>query len=104
MGYIKSSNRHQQTLFPSTIDEYVEGSNPVRVIDAFTGMLDFKELGFKRGEAAETGRPGYEPRLLMGLYIWGHLNQVRSSRKLEKECGRNLEVIWLMGNLRPDFK
>jgi Transposase and inactivated derivatives len=104
MGYIKTSDRHQQTLFPSSIDEYVEESNPVRVIDAFSGMLDFKELGFKRGEAAETGRPGYEPRLLMGLYIWGHLNQVRSSRKLEKECGRNLEVIWLMGNLRPDFK
>ena len=76
----------------------------MRVIDAFTRVLDFKALGFERGEAAATGRPGYAPRLMMGLYIWGHLNQVRSSRKLEKECARNLEVIWLMEDLRPDFK
>jgi len=104
MGYIKGIDRDQQVLFPKAIDDYVSESNPVRVIEAFTGMLDFKELGFERGEAAATGRPGYDPRLMMGLYIWGHLNQVRSSRKLEKECGRNLEVIWLMEDLRPDFK
>jgi transposase len=104
MGYIKGRDRDQQVLFPKAIDDYVNESNPVRVIDAFTGVLDFKELGFERGEAAATGRPGYDPRLMMGLYIWGHLNQVRSSRRLEKECSRNLEVIWLMEDLRPDFK
>ena len=104
MGYIKGRDRGQQVLFPRAIDEYVDESNPVRVIDAFTKALSFTELGFERGEAAGTGRPGYDPRLMMGLYIWGHLNQVRSSRKLERECGRNLEVIWLMEDLRPDFK
>jgi transposase len=104
MGYIKGIDRGQQVLFPKAIEDYVSESNPVRVIDAFTRVLDFKELGFERGEAAATGRPGYDPRLMMGLYIWGHLNQVRSSRKLERECGRNLEVIWLMEDLRPDFK
>src|SRR6266700_3464312 len=104
MGYIKGSDRAQQTLFPATIDEYVDKANPVRVIGAFTGMLDYKELEFKRAEAAATGRPPYEPRALMGLYIYGHQNRVRSSRKLERECERNLEVIWLMEDLKPDFK
>lgn len=104
MGYIRGSERRQKILFPSTLDEYVGETNPVRVIAAFVGSLDFQELGFVRGEAADTGRPGYDPRLLMGLFIWGHMNKVRSSRKLERECGRNLEAIWLMENLRPDFK
>jgi transposase len=104
MAYIKGSERRQNILFPSTLDEYVDEANAVRVIAAFVGALDFVELGFVRGEAAETGRPGYDPRLLMGLFIWGHMNKVRSSRKLERECGRNLEAIWLMENLRPDFK
>src|SRR5260370_5808545 len=104
MGYIKGSARGQQILFPSTIDEYLEEGNPVRASGAFIEALDFAELGFVRGEAAGTGRPGYDPRLLLGLFIWGHLNRVRSSRKLERECGRNLEAIWLMENLRPDFK
>jgi len=104
MGYIKGSARGQHLLFPSTIDEYIDEANPVRAIGAFLGALDFVELGFMRGEAAETGRPGYDPRLLMGLFIWGHMNRVRSSRGLERECGRNLEAIWLMENLRPDFK
>lgn len=104
MGYIRGSARGQQILFPKTLDEYVDEGNPVRAIAAFIETLDFRELGFVRGEAAETGRPGYDPRLLLGLFIWGHLNKVRSSRKLERECGRNLEAIWLMENLRPDFK
>jgi transposase len=104
LGYIRGSERGQHILFPSTLDEYVDEGNPVRVIAAFVGALDFAELGFVRGEAAETGRPGYDPRLLLGLFIWGHLNKVRSSRKLERECGRNLEAMWLMENLRPDFK
>jgi transposase len=104
MGYIKGRARGQHRLFPSTIDEYIDEANPVRAIAAFLGALDFAELGFGRGEPAETGRPGYDPRLLMGLFIWGHMNRVRSSRGLERECGRNLEAIWLMENLGPDFK
>ncbi len=104
MGYIRGSERGQHILFPSTLDEYLDEGNPVRVIAAFVGALDFQQLEFVRGEAAETGRPGYDPRLLLGLFIWGHLNKVRSSRKLERECGRNLEAMWLMENLRPDFK
>jgi transposase len=104
MGYIRGSERGQHILFPSTLDEYIDEANPVRVIAAFVATLDFRQLGFVRGEAAETGRPGYDPRLLLGLFIWGHLNKVRSSRKLERECGRNLEAMWLLENLRPDFK
>ena len=104
MGYIRGSERGQHILFPSTLDEYLEEANPVRVIAAFVGVLDFEQLGFVRGKAAATGRPGYDPRLLLGLYIWGHLNKVRSSRKLERESGRNLEAMWLLENLQPDFK
>jgi transposase len=104
MSYIRGSERGQHLLFPSTLDEYLDEANPVRVIAAFVGTLDFQQLGFVRGVAAETGRPGYDPRLLLGLYIWGHLNKVRSSGKLERECGRNLEAMWLLENLRPDFK
>lgn len=104
MAYIRGSERRQNLLFPSSLDEYVGEDNPARVIAAFIDALDFKELGFVRGEAAEVGRPGYDPRQLMGLFIWGHMNRLRSSRKLERECGRNVEVIWLMENLRPDFK
>jgi transposase len=104
MGYIKGSERGQSILFPATIDEYIEAENTVRAIAAFVGRVNFEKLGFVRARAAETGRPGYDPRLLMGLYLWGHLNGVRSSRKLERECRRNLEVMWLCENLRPDFK
>ena len=104
MGYIKGSEREQAMLLPPSVDEYVAENNPVRAIAAFLGRLDFVKLGFVRGRAADTGRPGYDPRLLMSLYLWGHLNGIRSSRKLERECQRNLEVIWLCENLRPDFK
>jgi transposase len=104
MSYIKGQERNQSVLFPSTIDEYVAENNAVRAIAAFLGRLDFVKLKFVRGQAAGTGRPGYDPRVLMGLFVWGHLNGIRSSRKLERECQRNLEVIWLCENLRPDFK
>jgi transposase len=104
MSYIKGQERNQSVLFPGTIDEYVAENNAVRAIAAFVGRLDFVKLGFVRGQAAGTGRPGYDPRLLMGLFLWGHLNGIRSSRKLERESHRNLEVIWLCQNLRPDFK
>src|SRR5258706_5167669 len=104
MGYIKGKERSQSVLFPGTVDEYIAENNEVRAIAAFLGRLDFVKLGFVRGRAAGTGRPGYDPRLLMGLFLWGHLNGIRSSRKLERESHRNLEVIWLCEQLRPDFK
>ena len=104
MSYIKGEEPGQQVMFPRTLDEYVAADNPVRAIAAFIGVLDLAELKFVRGQAAGTGRPGYDPRQLLGLYLWGHLNRVRTSRKLERECSRNLEAMWLMRNLRPDFK
>lgn len=104
MSYINGTEPGQHELFPSTLDEYIAEANPVRAIAAFTEALDFEALGFVRARAANTGRPGYDPRQLLGLYIWGHLNRIRTSRKLERECGRNLEAIWLMRKLEPDFK
>jgi transposase len=104
MGYINGTARNQTVLFPATLDEYIDENNAVRAIDAFIEYLPFNELGFVRDEPAETGRPGYDPRLLLGIFIWGHLNGVRSSRQLEKECGRNVELMWLSGQLQPDFK
>jgi transposase len=104
MGYIKGTERSQGLLLPQTLDDYVAENNEVRAIAAFLERLDFAKLGFVRAEAAETGRPGYDPRLLMGLYLWGHLNGLCSSRKLARECQRNLEVIWLCEQLQPDFK
>lgn len=104
MGYIKGSDRSQGVLLPQTVDDYVAANNAVRAIAAFLERLDFVKLGFVRAQAAETGRPGYDPRLLMGLYLWGHLNGLCSSRRLARECQRNLEVIWLCRQLQPDFK
>lgn len=104
MSYINGTPRKQTVLFPATLDEYLAENNAVRAIDAFIEYLPFAELGFVRGEPAETGRPGYDPRVLLGIYIWGHLNGVRSSRRLERECGRNVELMWLSGQLQPDFK
>jgi transposase len=104
MSYINGTPRNQTVLFPATLDDYLEENNAVRAIDAFIEYLAFDELGFVRGEPAETGRPGYDPRVLLGIFIWGHLNGVRSSRRLEQECGRNVELMWLSGQLQPDFK
>src|SRR5437660_10120750 len=100
----EGATRGQSSMLPPTIDEYIEGETPVRAIAAVLARVDFAELVFERARAAETGRPGYDPRLLMGLFLWGHLNGIRSSRKLERESHRNLEVIWLCESLRPDFK
>ena len=102
--YVGGMDRKQTVLFPETIDEYVGGENPVRFIDAFVDMLDLQEMGFTHAEPGETGRPPYNPADLLKLYIYGYLNQRRSSRKLEAECSRNVEVMWLMKKLRPDFK
>ena len=90
-------------MLPDCIDDYVDEENPVRAVDAFVEMLDLAALGFDI-EPEATGRPGYHPATILKLYVYGYLNQVQSSRRLERECGRNLELIWLMGRLKPDFK
>jgi len=104
MGYINGTARSQVILFPEVLDDYIEETNTVRAVAAFVEYLNFKEMEFVRAEPAETGRPGYDPRVLLGIYIWGHLNGVRSSRRLERECRRNVELLWLSGKLFPDFK
>ena len=100
--FIEGLDRHQVNLLPESLDDYVDVNNPVRAIDAFLEMLDLAVLGFN-SEPAVTGRPGYHPRLMLRIYLYGYLNQIQSSRRLERECGRNLELIWLTGRLKPDF-
>ena len=104
MAYIKGSDRRQRVLFPDCIDEYVEADAPVRLFDAFIDRLKMDELGFIRSTPAETGTPGYDPRDLLKLYIYGYFYQVRSSRKLARECKCNVEVMWLLSKLTPDFR
>lgn len=104
MRHIDGESRQQGTLLPETLDDYVAGDHPVRVIDAYIDQLELSELGFSKAITRQTGRKPYHPGDLLKLYIYGYLNQVRSSRRLEMECHRNLEVIWLMKRLRPDFK
>jgi transposase len=104
LAYIEGEARGQHTLFPSTLDELIPADHVCRVIEAFVGKLDMDGLGFVRGEPAETGRPGYDPRDLLKLYLYGYLHQLRSSRRLEAECRRNVEVMWLLGRLIPDYK
>jgi transposase len=104
MGYIQGEGRSQGTLFPVVLDDLVPADHVCRVIDAFVEGLAMLELGFERAEAAETGRPGYDPRDLLKLYLYGYLNQLRSSRRLEAECRRNVEMMWLLGRLYPDHK
>lgn len=104
MGYIQGRARGQLELVSATLDDVVAKDNPVRVIDAFVGQLDLEELKFERTRAKSTGRPGYDPADLLKLYVYGYLNQIRVTRRLELECKRNLEVQWLLNELRPDFK
>lgn len=104
MGYVKGEAPGQSSLFPPSLDELVPDDHPVRVIEAFVGALDLGELGFERAEASVMGRPAYDPGDLLKLYLYGYLNRVRSSRRLERECRRNVEVMWLLGKLAPDFK
>lgn len=100
---IEEADRGQLTLLPKSLDDYIDESNPVRAIEAFVAHLDLARLGFETAPA-DTGRPGYHPASLLKLYIYGYLNRVASSRCLEREAGRNLEVIWLIGRLQPDDK
>lgn len=104
MGYIEGASRGQVVLFPESLEDYVREDNPVRFLDAFVNELDVGELGFEHGEIKETGRPPYHPGDLLKLYLYGYLNGIRSSRRLERECGRNVELLWLLGRLKPDFK
>ncbi len=103
-GFIEGSSRDQGTLFPERLDDLVAGDNPVRVIDAFVLALDLQALGFIRVQPKATGRPGYHPGVLLKLYLYGYLNRLRSSRGLERECQRNIELLWLLDRLAPDFK
>src|SRR2546423_11013023 len=101
--FIEGRDREQATLFPERLDEAIEADNPVRVVDAFVDALDLAEIGFDV-EPEATGRPGYHPATLLKIYLYGYLNQVQSSRRLERECQRNIELVWLTGRLMPDFK
>src|SRR5215510_5557426 len=102
--FIAGVDRGQSTLLPECLDDFIDESNPVRVIDAFVDALDLGELGFDGVIPEATGRPSYHPSLLLKLYIYGYLNRVQSSRRLEREAGRNVEVMWLLGRLVPDHK
>lgn len=104
MTYVTGEGRHQSALLPPAIEDYVEATAPVRIIDAFVDCLDFSAPGFTRAAPASTGRSGYDPRELLKLYIYGYFNEVRSSRRLERECKRNLELMWLVCRLAPDHK
>jgi transposase len=104
MSYVQGEDRGQVALLPAAIEDYVAADAPVRVIDAFVDGLDVRGLGFGRSVPAVTGRPPYDPRDLLKLYLYGYLNEVRSSRRLERECSRNVEVMWLLRQLAPDFK
>ena len=102
--YVEGQNRRQSFLLPESVDDHVDEDNPVRVVEAFVDELDLAELGFSRATPADTGRPSYHPATMLKLYLYGYLNRVQSSRRLEREAGRNVELMWLTGRLAPDFK
>jgi transposase len=102
--FVEGIDRDQSTLFPECLEDWIDENNPVRVIDVFVDSLDLAGLGFERVDPKATGRPSYHPAVLLKLYVYGYLNQVQSSRKLERECGRNVEVMWLTARLVPDHK
>jgi len=102
--FIEGDDRSQSVLFPERLDDWVSEDNPVRVIDVFVDALDLGVLGFERALPAATGRPGYDPATLLKIYVYGYLNRIASSRRLERKAQRNVELIWLTGRLMPDFK
>ena len=102
--FVEEADRGQWTLLPECLDDFIDESNPVRVIDVFVDALDLAEMSFEGVEPAATGRPSYHPSVLLKLYIYGYLNRVQSSRRLEREAGRNVELMWLLGRLAPDHK
>jgi len=104
MPYVKGVDRNQTTLFPESIEDYITSDNPVRVIDVYVEQLDMGALNFNFATAPTVGRPPYDPRIMLKLYLYGYLNQVRSSRRLEHEAKRNVELLWLLEKQAPDFK
>ena len=102
--YAGGSGRKQGTLLPEYLDDYIAEDNAVRVVEAFAEELDLNARGFSRAAPVLTGRPAYHPAVLLKIYIYGYLNRIASSRRLERECQRNVELIWLTGRLAPDFK
>ncbi len=102
--FIEGENRFQSTLFPESLEDYIAEDNSIRVVDAFINKLDLKLLGFDRAEPSDTGRPGYLPATMLKIYVYGYLNRIQSSRRLERESHRNVELIWLTGRLMPCFK
>ncbi len=102
--FIEGDDRDQSTLLPGCLEDYVTEDNPVRIIDVFVDGLNLTKLGFEGAEPAITGRPGYHPATLLKLYLYGYLNRLQSSRRLEREAQRNLELLWLLRRLAPDFK
>lgn len=102
--FIEGESRNQASLLPECLDDYIAEDNPVRAVEAFIDELDMLAMGFAGMEPAATGRPSYHPSVLLKLYLYGYLNRIQSSRRLERECQRNIELMWLMGKLAPDFK
>src|SRR5499425_667796 len=102
--FIEGEARSQATLLPEYLDDYIAEDNPVRAVDAFVEELDFKALGFEGADPAITGRPAYHPAVLLKIYIYGYLNRIASTRRLEREAQRNVELMWLTGRLAADFK
>src|SRR6478736_4768703 len=102
--FVESEDRRQGVLLPEYLDDYVSENNPVRVIDVFVSELDLGALGFEGVVPEATGRPAYHPGLLLKIYVYGYINQIASSRRLEREAQRNVELMWLTGRLAPDFK
>ncbi|WP_321818855.1 MULTISPECIES: transposase, partial [unclassified Paraburkholderia] len=100
----EGASRNQATLLPECLEDFIAEDNPVRIVDAFVDELDLASMGFEGTTPAITGRPSYHPSVLLKLYIYGYLNRVQSSRRLERECQRNVELMWLTGRLAPDFK
>jgi transposase len=102
--FIEGENRYQSTLFPESLEDYIAEDNAIRIVDAFINKLNLKDLGFSGAEPSDTGRPGYQPATMLKIYIYGYLNRIHSSRRLERESHRNVELIWLTGRLMPCFK
>jgi transposase len=102
--FVEGVPRTQATLFPERIEDYIDEDNPVRAIEAFVDALDLEQLGFHGMNPRVTGRPAYHPSTMLKLYIYGYLNRIQSTRRLERETGRNIELMWMLSRLRPDFK
>lgn len=102
--FVQGEDRRLAFLLPASLDDYVSEDNPVQVVEAFIDELDFHALGFAGATPAETGRPAYHPSTMLKIYLYGYLNRIQSSRRLEREAQRNIELMWLTGRLAPDFK